>query len=312
MKRRVKNIVAAGVIGLTTIALVLTGCSFGTGGFGTISLDLTDAPIVDAEGVEGVFITIESIAYNLNDEWVEDTDFSGPQTFNLLELTGGEIAPLSDMEIEAGEVTQIRFMTAAAVEGDDSTMQSYIAIDNDGVADGDDTDDTKHELFVPSADQTGYKANGPFTVPVNGTIEITADFDIRKSVHEKSGGIYILRPTIRLVVNNQAGTIVGDFTDDSTEAFQNYTIFAYEDGTYDSNESSLTIPFENAISSTAPIDSDDDDILDSYKIPFLAEGNYDLVVVGVASDGTYTVLDSSSYNDIEVSAESEVTQHIVL
>jgi hypothetical protein len=129
--RAVKNIVAAGVIGLTTIALVLTGCSFGTGGFGTISLDLTDAPIVDAEGVEGVFITIESIAYNLNDEWVEDTDFSGPQTFNLLELTGGEIAPLSDMEIEAGEVTQIRFMTAAAVEGDDSTMQSYIAIDND-------------------------------------------------------------------------------------------------------------------------------------------------------------------------------------
>lgn len=296
-------------------SLIIIGCKINPKGNGTISLSLTDAPITDAEGIEGVYITIESISYNLNDEWVIADDFEGPQKFNLLELTGGTVAPLANTRITSGEVSQIRFMLTAKEQGAISSADPgcYIAIDPDGEADGNETDDTIHELFVPSGGETGYKANGPFTVPVNGTVEITADFDVRKSVvytrnSNQGGGTYILKPTIRLVVNNQAGKISGTFTDDTTDNYSKYTIFAYESGGYSDSElnpaDNQTPQFANAVSSIMLIDSDDDGILDSYTLAFLAEGIYDLIVVEIDNDETYTVVDQSHIGILVVSEET--------
>jgi hypothetical protein len=296
----------------------LAGCSLFTNEKGTLKLNLTDAPIADAEDVEGVYITIDSIAYHINDQWVEDTSFTEPQKFNLLELTGGEIAPLSNLTLSSGEVTQIRFMLDVTKDGDapSAVPGSYIAIDPDGTADGDASDDDIFTLFVPSGDQTGYKANGPFTVPANGTVEITADFDVRKSVHLTGEGTYILRPTIRLVVNDQAGKIAGGFTDDTTDAYSEYTIFAYESGTYDpeaeQDSESGEFTFPNAVSSAAAADSDGDDSLDSYTIPFLAAGDYDLIIAGVSPEGTYGIVDDLTYTNIEVTADVTTQEDIDL
>lgn len=154
-----------------------------------VSLSITDAPIVDGEAVEGVYITITGIEYNLNDQWISDTNFTEPKLFNLLELTNGEVAPLSDLIINAGTVSQIRFLLD--VEAEDVTSKKsnpgcYIIIDSDGIADGiiDETD-VKYPLFVPSGTQSGFKLTSSFTVPSNGEVEITADFDVRKSVVKK-------------------------------------------------------------------------------------------------------------------------------
>jgi hypothetical protein len=38
-------------------------------------------------------------------------------------------------------------------------------------------------------------------VPVNGTVVVTADFDVRKAV-VVAGSSYILKPTIKLIVND--------------------------------------------------------------------------------------------------------------
>ncbi|MFP4364905.1 MAG: DUF4382 domain-containing protein [Spirochaetia bacterium] len=300
-------------------AFITFGCQNGLAETqGTISLSLTDAPIADAADVEGVFITIDSISYNLNDEWVEAADFEGPMEFNLLELTGGEVAPLADTPIAAGTVSQIRFMLSAPEEGtqSDGNPGCYILIDPDGTADGVDDDDVQHALFVPSGGQTGYKATGEFTVPANGTVEITADFDVRKSVVETGNDSYILKPTIRLIVNNQAGNITGDFTPDSADAYDSYIIFAYEDGAYDSSEATAadteSAPFPNAVASGNAVDSDDDSALDSYTVAFLAAGTYDLIVAGVAEDGSYTVVSETDYADVEVVSEEDTTQNIGL
>ncbi|MGM0509140.1 MAG: DUF4382 domain-containing protein [Fusobacteriota bacterium] len=286
---------------------------------GTISLSLTDAPIADAAGVEGVYITIDSIEYELNGKWVTSDGFEGPQTFNLLELTGGNVAPLGDTTIEAGEVSQIRFMlsseTATTVAG--INTGSYIAMDPDGEADGDSSDDVNFELFVPSGDQTGYKANGPFTVPSNGTVEITADFDVRKSVVYRGKPYttisaidvdkFLLKPTIRLIVNNQAGSIAGNFTAETTTDSA-FTIFAYEDGTYDNTEATAaddtSSPFPNAVSSSN-VNLEEG----TYELPFLTAGTYDLVVAEVDTSGDYAVV-STTYSGIEVNAETETTQDI--
>jgi hypothetical protein len=62
-------------------------------------------------------------------------------------------------------------------------------------------DNSTEPLFVPSGNETGYKAIGQFTVPVNGTVEVTADFDVREAVVVADSS-YILNPTIKLTVND--------------------------------------------------------------------------------------------------------------
>ena len=314
MQKKIKH---ASFIALAVViaTVFLVSCTVGGEDRGSISLSLTDAPIADAANVEGVFITISAIEYHLNGVWIEDTAFEGPQTFNLLELTGGTVEPLSSTTITAGEVSQIRFMLDA-VEADSTDTEnpgSYIVFDPDSDADGIDETDVIYPLFVPSGAQTGYKAVGSFTVPSNGEVEITADFDVRKSVVKRGiNDEYILKPTIRLVVNHQAGTIAGSFIEPTTTDAA-YTVFAYADDTYDDSEFTNVdddeefVPFANAISS-APIDTENG----SYTIPFLAEGRYDLVFVGVDEDGVYTVLDTSNYADIDVEPENTTTVDVQL
>lgn len=305
------------VTGIVLVTILMIGCSMAADEPGTVRLSLTDAPIADARGVEGVFITISGIEYNLHDTWIEDTGFEGPLEFNLLDLTGGTVAPLTHTVINSGEVTQIRFMLDAQEDGasPSATPGSYIVIDSRGEADGiiDEYDDT-YELFVPSGSQTGYKATGSFTIPSNGEVEITADFDVRKSVVKRgSKDEYILKPTIRLIVNNQAGTIAGNFAA-SASPFTAFTIFAYEDGEYTESEApsgtedpETFIPFENAVTSAAV-----DTINGTYILPFLAAGTYDLIIVGVGDDGSYTVIDATTYVDILVETETTTTTDIAV
>ena len=191
---------------------------------------------------------------------------------------------------------------------------NYMVIDPSGTANGIDEEDLIYELFVPSGGQTGYKAVGTFTVPINGEVEITADFDVRKSI-VKRGVLdeYLLKPTIRLIVNNQAGTIAGSFSEDA-QTYDAYTIFVYADGTFTDSEASAGtedpetfVPFENAISSAAV-----DTTGGSYILPFLTADTYDLVIVGVGDDGSYTVIDSTTYSDIVVVAESTTSLDMVI
>ena len=301
-------------------AVFFTGCSL-INDTGTVSLALTDAPVVDAADIEGVYIKIDSIAYNLNNTWVNADDFEGPQTFNLLELNNGNVEPLANTQISAGTVTQIRFILEAAPRGTHTSSGCYVAVDPDGEADGDPSDDVHEPLFLPSGAQTGYKANGPFDVPVNGTVGITADFDIRKSVvytgnRGTGAGTYLLKPTIRLVVNDQAGSISGDFTPDTTDVFDSYVIFAYESGTYSSSEETAeddeSAAFPNAVSSTSPRDSNGDDVPDSYTLAFLAPGPYDLIIAGINSAGDLLISSTDDYTDISVTGESDTTVNIEL
>jgi len=194
---------------LLTMAMLplflFTACEKEKGETGTINLSLTDAPI-DTDGIAGVFITVTEIQYHTNENnWKVFEDFEGPKSFNLLDLQRGESELLGSFELEAGKYTQIRFMLDAPVKGmgHHSNPGCYIEFE-----DGSTTD-----LFVPGGSQTGYKAVGAFTVPINGTVDVTADFDVRKSIVKAgASGKYILKPTIRLVTDNQAGQIAGGVT----------------------------------------------------------------------------------------------------
>ena len=160
-------------------------------GTGILKLYLSDAPL-DSENVTAVNITIQEIQYHLDGEWITCGEFVGPKTYDLLKLTGGNITLLGDFTLHAGNYTQIRFMLDIPEMGQNpATPGCYIEFDGNST----------EPLFVPSGGESGYKAVGQFTVPVNGTVEVTADFDVREAVH-LAASHYILKPTIKLIVND--------------------------------------------------------------------------------------------------------------
>ncbi|MFO7755237.1 MAG: DUF4382 domain-containing protein [Bacteroidales bacterium] len=245
------------------------------GNTGTLNLSITDAPIDNAD-VTGVWLNITEIQYHMSDgEWYTFEGFEGPKEFNLLELTNGVSELLGSFEMEAGTYTQLRFMLDAPVMGNmpHNNPGCYIEF-----ADG-----STEQLFVPSGHQSGWKAVGAFHVPANGTVDITADFDARKSVIETGMGSYILKPTIRLMADNQAGKISGGIT--NIPEGTDIVVFAYEDDTYDASEADEpatdTIPrFPNAVTSGI---ADDEG---SYHLVYLAPITYDLVIT-TSVDGEF-------------------------
>ena len=158
---------------------------------GTLTLYLCDAP-TDSENVTGVYITINEIQYHLGEQWMICGEFVGPQKYDLLELTGGNSTLLGELTLPAGNYTQIRFMLNISEIGPPPTNpECYIEF----------ADNSTEPLFVPSGGETGYKGIGRFEVPVNGTVEVTADFDVREAV-VIADSHYILKPTIKLRVND--------------------------------------------------------------------------------------------------------------
>jgi len=160
-------------------------------GTGTLKLYLSDAPM-DAENVTGVYITIEEIQCHRDSRWITCEEFEGHKVYNLLELTGGNCALLGEFTLPAGKYTQIRFMLDIPEKGSRPTSPGcYIKF----------ADNSTEPLFVPSGGETGYKAIGQFEVPVNGSVDVTADFDVLKAV-VVAGSSYNLKPTIKLIVND--------------------------------------------------------------------------------------------------------------
>lgn len=233
---------------------------------GVLLLSLTDSPI-DTSTISGVYISFTDIEVNTPDGWEPLDSFAGPKTYNLLDLQHGKTDILGGIVLMGGNYSQIRFMLDAPEKGDETQFNPgcYIKF----------TDGNEEPLFVPSGAQSGYKGVGEFTVPVNDTVSITADFDVRKSVVKAgNSGKYILKPTIRLVVENQAGSIRGDVINIPQDSL--IVIYAYADGVYTNEEAAEPAGdnprFPNAVS------SDPADNLGIYHLSFLAEGTYDLII----------------------------------
>src|SRR6056297_145766 len=296
-----------GIILLSVFAIFLafTACEEDneTTDKGTLSLALTDAPI-DNESVTGVYITINGLQYHKQNNSWETFDGYEPREVNLLNLTDGETMPLGDFEMEAGQYNQLRFMLDAPTygEGAQSNPGCYITFD----------DGSEEDLFVPSGAQTGYKATGAFRVPSNGEVRLTADFDVRKSVvNAKNSGMYILKPTIRLVVDNEAGKIAGNVTN-ITDTTSDYNIYAYEDGTYDVSETEVADTVEEYEENLFPnaVTSDMLGEENGYQLNWLAPMFYDLVVAKYIDGEFQEVI--GKVEDVEVESKKTTNQVIDL
>lgn len=290
------------IFGLMLIAVGLiafSGCEESEKGKGTLNLALTDAPI-DTDGITGVYITVVGLQYHSSaDGWVTIEDFEGPITYDLLALTRGEFEMLGNFELNAGHYSQLRFILDATEYGQGTPVTSgaYIQFEDESTA----------PLYVPSGSQSGFKAVGAFTLPENGETYVTADFDVRKSIVQTGNNDrYLLKPVIRLVVDNQAGSIKGYLTGIEDEG--TYVVYAYEAGTY--NEEEAAEPAEETPRFPNAISSDVVDVDGFYHIAFLASGAYDLVVVRTNAEGAVEVI--KTLESIEVESKTATTTDIEL
>lgn len=177
------------------ISVLFVGCDTnnGTGsdgGMGTMTVQMTDAPIDYADAVN---VFIERVEVNNAEEdegWI--TISEPQQTYNLLELTNGATEVIGTREMEPGIYNQIRLILS----------QEGHSVEIDG---------EPHDMKVPSGLQTGIKVN------VNAEIEpdfenvVLIDFDASRSV-KKAGnsGRYILTPVITGSVKAITGNIEGN------------------------------------------------------------------------------------------------------
>jgi len=248
-----------------SIALLLTACGGGGGGggssTGTLNLSVTDAPVDNADAVWVEFTGIEIKPANGSSF---DINFASPKRINLLALNGGTAEVLLDGEIlDAGTYNWMR-LKVNATQGGDPADDSYIVIGG-----------TPHELRIHSGDQSGLKLNRPITIPEGNTTSFTIDFDLRKSVHERSGGIYHLRPTLRLVDNSMDGSLAGS-VDPSTISAECI-----------SGDKAAVYVFEGAGTTPDDVNIDGNDIEpvattpvdwansnNSYRVAFLEAGTY--------------------------------------
>ena len=233
---------------------------------GTVAMSLTDAP-TDDEDIKGVFVTFTALRYqyedtnesNESDGGWQDVNLSEPRTVDLLALQDGNTTLLDQTDLPAGVINHVRFVL--------DIDNCYVELEGN----------ITEMLTVPSGDQTGYKAIGGFTIPAGGTVNVTADFDLRKSLVINKNK-YLLNPTIKIIDNIEVGEIDGTMTLDANGS--KVLVYAYEDGSWDANESNATNNFGNAVLSTDATDG-------SYTLPWLTTGVYDLVVVATDNTGVF-------------------------
>jgi hypothetical protein len=277
-----------GVVLSVSMMTLITGCGGGggtTATTSTVSMSVTDAPI-DDENVDGVYVTFTALRYQYNDSndsW-QDVDLNGSRTINLLALQDGNYTVLDTTELPAGEIRHVRFV---------------LDLDNCYITFKDDTQ-TQLKLDIPSGGQTGYKSVNGFVIATGGVTNITADFDVRKSVTVTGKGVYKLKPTIRLVDNIEIGEIDGTLNVDANNSAM--IVYAYQDGTWDDNQTDPANDFNNAVTSANATDG-------NFTFAWLTAGTYDLVVAGYDNTGAFENI-IGFVPDVTVSPNSTTTVDI--
>lgn len=178
-------------------AATLAACGGGgdSGGTGTLSVKMTDAP---ACGYDNVWVTVTKVrvhksasAGDADPGWSEvivtpDAGRDGHR-IDLLSLQNGLLADLGQTALPEGHYTQVRLVLSAASGANQIVLT-------------DDTTKTPINLDTPSAQQSGLKLKHGFDVAAGEEVDLVLDFDACKSI-VKAGASnrYNLKPVVSVI-----------------------------------------------------------------------------------------------------------------
>lgn len=266
---------------------------------GRVKIYLTDAP-VDGANVESLFLSVTRIELKSESGWKTVKEFSTPLSIDILDYQNGDSFFVTEETLEAGTYTEARLILNATQAGSSpkANPDCFLRF----------TDGTEQELFIPSGEQTGYKVKGTFTLPPDGTVAVTLDFDARKSiVSAGSSGKLLLKPTVRLVANQEAALLEGNFAEHN--AYSKILVYAYEKGTFETSEAATPAEgearFKNAISSTVVSDNGD------FTLAFMSAGEYDLILAAHNTNGEFVDV-IGKYENVTLSTGARLNLDISL
>jgi hypothetical protein len=189
-----------------------------SGDTGTFNLSVSDGPIKDATKVCVRFDGVE-LKHADSDDRVT-IDFDEPKVVNLLAHQGADSHPIvTGAEVPAGLYEWIRLHVKAerglgggANDGDpgsescdDQTVGSYLVRDSGEL----------FNLYVPSGSQRGLQLIKDIIIPANRSGDYTAEWDLGKSFNGPPGQLpdVMMKPVVKLVANNEVGTLDGQVAD---------------------------------------------------------------------------------------------------
>lgn len=261
----------------TTIAgLMLLGLAACGGGGdspdanGRVNLSITDAPIDDATSVVVQFSAVAFKRAGSDVEVVKEL-VSSPRQLDLLQYQQGRAALLLDgVTLPAGSYEWVRLI----VDNQPNVRDSYITL----------TTGQECELRVPSGAESGLKLNRGFTLPADGSVALTIDFDLRKSIHAPPGQqgstpdctqAYLMRPTLRIVDDANVGAIAGqvDSTLATAECLPKVYVFSGSDVVVDDIEESDAAPDVDPVV-VAGVDVENGSTAYRYHAAFMPPGAY--------------------------------------
>lgn len=270
---------------ISVIVILSSAC-----GEGTVVVNLTDAPVED---VVAVNLRVTGVELQRADGTVERLDFSD-RTIDLLALTAGTSTQLIRADdITAGDFSGVRLLIDASGSDDESTVTP------------------RSGGTVPLQRSGGdLLATRNFIVEDEESTTLTIDFDLRRSLQapDTVGGNYFLTPTLRLVQNNQAGSIAGSVSntlateagcdEDGGDAGIGNVVYVFPAGAVpDDIDNILPEPVTTARAVNSGGSSDFD-----YVAAFLPEGDY---VVAFTCRGEFD--DLQTEQDLAFSAAQTVT-----
>jgi hypothetical protein len=154
----------------------------------TLSVRLTDAPA----NYEEVLIDIQSAQINVSATGVTENWQTLPVrsgVYNLLNFRNGMDTLLAQVELPAGDITQMRLILGS---------NNKVKINGQ-----------YYTLDTPSAMQSGLKFNINATLTEGVEYQLWIDFDANRSIVAKGNGGFNLKPVIRTFTKATSGAIKG-------------------------------------------------------------------------------------------------------
>lgn len=187
-----KRISSISLMLILAFSVFVTGCDMGSdAGSGTMTVEMTDAPIDSADAVN---VNIERVEVNRTgnpDGWITLNETQ--ETYDLLNLSNGATAVIGSAALEAGTYPQIRLILAE---------QGHTVEINDKV----------YDMTVPSGAQTGIKLNINAEIEEDIEYVVLLDFDASRSVVQAGSSEevpYLLKPVIKAKEKAITGNIEG-------------------------------------------------------------------------------------------------------
>jgi hypothetical protein len=305
--KKPKNAQKRIAIFLLTSVMAFTACQkdkIPASGSASTTIKVTDAPIDDAS-VTGAFVTIADI--KLDGQSVQGFTKT---TVDLNAYQNGATRTIGNFNLEGKTYNSITFVLDYDMDASGTAPGCYIVT----------TGSVKHKL---QSNANSITINKSMTLQANANNSIVADFDLRKMITHQSGGgadkydfatAAELESSIRVVAENNVGTISGSVTDGISGSGK-VIAYAYKKGTFNRNvemqgQGASSIEFKNAVSSSLVAGSG------SYQLHFLESGQYEVHFASYKDtnadgvfelSGTLVVVNSLSLDFLNLNVSSNTT-----